>query len=90
MDGIQNIRDADGLGIALTGMVIVFSGLALITLFIAILPKALAQLAPYLPPEGAGHGAVARPPAQAAPAADEGELLAAIGYALHVELESRS
>lgn len=90
MDGIQNIRDADGLGVALTGMLIVFSGLTLISLFIAVLPQVLARLSPYLPTEGAGHGVVSRPPSPVAPEVDEGELLAAIGFAMHVELESRS
>jgi hypothetical protein len=39
--GIQNIVAGNGLGISVTGMVIVFSGLILISVFIGLLPKIL-------------------------------------------------
>jgi hypothetical protein len=39
--GVQNIIDGDGAGLAITGMLIVFVGLILISLFIAALPRVL-------------------------------------------------
>ncbi|MDE2699082.1 MAG: OadG family protein [Gemmatimonadota bacterium] len=46
---MQNIEDGQGLGIALTGMIIVFSVLTLISAFIVILPKILAVVAKKFP-----------------------------------------
>jgi hypothetical protein len=40
--GIQNIIDGDGIGLAITGMLIVFVGLIVISLYIASLPRLLA------------------------------------------------
>lgn len=37
----QNVIDSNGIGITLTGMLIVFSGLLLISLFIVALPRVL-------------------------------------------------
>ncbi len=39
----QNVIDGHGIGISITGMLIVFSGLTLISLFITALPKILAS-----------------------------------------------
>ncbi len=39
--GIQNVVAGNGLGISLTGMIIVFCGLILISVFIGLLPKIL-------------------------------------------------
>ena len=73
---VQNIEDGQGLGIALTGMIIVFSVLTLISVFIVILPKILAVVAKKFP-ESAGHHGV--------PVQDEDDsALAAIGYVMHM------
>lgn len=40
----QNVINGDGIGITITGMLIVFCGLILISLYIAYLPRALALL----------------------------------------------
>lgn len=85
---------ADAIPLALTGMGVVFTALALISLFLVYLPKILKVLAPYLPPEqpdlvpGAAHGTAASALAARAPdASPDGrpppELAAAIAAALH-------
>ncbi|NIL96730.1 MAG: hypothetical protein GTO53_04715 [Planctomycetales bacterium] len=81
---LQNIVDNQGVGIAITGMVIVFTALVLVTLFIAILPKLLARLADVLPPEEPHHG----PPASGR--ADDEALAVAIGLALHSQAKQRA
>lgn len=47
--GLQNIAAYDGWAIAVTGILIVFAALLLISLFIAILPRTLAKLEFVLP-----------------------------------------
>lgn len=79
---IQNIINGDGISLAITGMVIVFIALSIISTFIALLPKVLPLLESILPEEHAHHG----PPKKAAKK-DNSEVLAAIGYAL-VKLNS--
>ncbi|MDA0747130.1 MAG: OadG family protein [bacterium] len=76
----QNVIEGHGLDIAFTGMLIVFTALLLISLFIAALPRILDRLSVYFP-EGPEHH-LAGAPAPRAPS-DETELLAAIGFALH-------
>ncbi len=75
--GIQNVHDGHGLAIAVTGMVIVFAALSIISIFIAFLPKLLILLGKVFPEE---HH-------HAAPAAkktkDDDALLAAIGFGLY-------
>lgn len=73
----QNILDHNGFGVAITGLSIVFTSLALITLAIATMPKVLAALAGFLPAEHEHHAAPA-----AKPASDEA-LAVAIGFAMH-------
>ena len=71
----------DHLPLAGTGMLIVFTALFLIAACIALLPRVLERLAPFLPPEPAPPGPSAAAPADAA---DHGRrLAAAIGAALH-------
>ena len=73
--GLENIIQAKGFGIAITGLTIVFAALVLISLFIALLPRLMEALSAIFPEEHA----------EAAPARavmDE-ELVAAIGFALH-------
>lgn len=86
--GLDNIIAGDGFGIAITGMIIVFAGLLLISLYIASIPKLF---------EWAGRQAERRKPrAQAADAGRMGQepmlfedeaLLAAVGYVIRAELE---
>lgn len=83
--GWQGVADGNGLAISITGMLIVFVALTAITLFIAALPKVLAVIEPWFP-ESAGHhhGAAPSAPATApASAADDGAVIAAIGFAVH-------
>jgi sodium pump decarboxylase gamma subunit len=75
--GLHNIWEHDGLGIAITGMIIVFAALSLISVFISWLPHILQGLSLVLPAERPTH------PAVPLPAANEEELIAAIGVALH-------
>lgn len=84
---LQNIIDNDGISISITGMSIVFLALLLISLFIAALPHVLERLSGILPPE-APHAAPAARPDPAAQKPDEA-LVAAIGFALHVESQAR-
>ena len=76
----------EALGIAVTGMLIVFAALLVISLFIQLLPTLLQQVAAYLPEEF-------EPPAPEHPEnayPDEDALVAALGYILHTELKQRS
>jgi len=75
---------ADGAVQALVGLMIVFSALIVISLFIAALPRILAILSTVWPevdePAGnAGHSDSL--------VADDGAVLAAIGYVLHTEFQ---
>ena len=79
----QNIADNDGYGVALTGLFIVFTSLALITLAIATMPKVLAALEAYLPPDHEHHGA------PTAKASSDEALAVAIGFALHTQANSK-
>lgn len=78
----QNVIDGNGIGITLTGMLIVFSGLALISLFITVLPKLLKRR------YWTGQKAVA---ADAIAGMTENqtddELMALISLVLHAEME---
>ena len=74
--GLQNIIANDGIGIAITGMSIVFTALTLITMFIATLPKLLGLLANVLPPEQEHHAP------REDRAADDEALAVAVGFAL--------
>jgi oxaloacetate decarboxylase gamma subunit len=75
--GWQSIAENDGVAISLLGMLIVFSALAVISLFIGALPKVLAALDPYLPEMHGSHG----PPATQE---EEKKVVAAIGMVLHL------
>jgi Na+-transporting methylmalonyl-CoA/oxaloacetate decarboxylase gamma subunit len=77
--GIQNIVEGQGVDIAITGMLIVFLALGLITLFIAFLPNLLNVLAKIFP-----HKAAADVSGKFA--AEEDNVLAAIGFALHKKI----
>lgn len=55
--GLSNIAEASGVAIALTGMTVVFIALALLSLFVALLPRALARLEKHFPEAMAGQDA---------------------------------
>ncbi len=81
----ENISAGNGYEITLTGMTIVFSGLLLISLFIILLPRMLALLDRLIAKGGPTTGtettlSVLSPPT-------EGEIMAAISLAIHIELE---
>ena len=75
--GIQNIFDAEGFGIAATGLTIVFVALTMISVFIALLPRAMGMIDTVFPEDHHGHCAPAKK------GATEEEVIAAIGFALH-------
>ena len=85
--GLQNVVDGQAVGIAITGMLIVFSALVLITIFITALPKILDLLDPYLP--AVEHPHAAPTPAESLPS-DEEKIVAAIGFVLHHEMQRAS
>jgi Na+-transporting methylmalonyl-CoA/oxaloacetate decarboxylase gamma subunit len=75
--GWENVWESNGIGIAVTGLVIVFAALTLISVFIALLPRVLLVLSAILPAES-------HPPAPSQRGQrDDEELVAAIGVALH-------
>jgi len=82
--GFQAISDANGISISVTGMLIVFVALAVISLFVASLPVVLGWLAPILP-KLESHGQA--PSVAEQEPADNERIVAAIGYVLHRELE---
>jgi oxaloacetate decarboxylase gamma subunit len=82
--GFDAITQAKGVSIAVTGMLIVFFALMIITLFIRLLPVVLGHFEPYLPrlePHGQPQTAAERLPV------DNEKIVAAIGYVLHTEME---
>lgn len=81
---LQNIADAQGIAIAVTGMTIVFTALTLITIFITLLPRIL-QIVARVIPEIQAHAASQSRQEQM----DAAEIVAAIGFALHVEMQKK-
>lgn len=75
---LKNIADGQGVGISVTGLLIVFAALTLITIFITVLPHILRKLEPYLPKVDEMH---AIPDREEGSAVTE-QMIAAIGYAL--------
>jgi len=82
--GLQAIHDANGFGIAITGMLIVFVALIVISLFIRILPEVLNVLDPFLP-EMTKHQDM--PVNGTAQPGEDQRMVAAIGYVLHEEMK---
>lgn len=78
----SNVQEDNGIAISLIGMLIVFTALGLITLFIGYLPHILKALSPYLPQST--H--VAPSPAEST-VVDEEMVVAAIGMVLHTEIQ---
>ena len=80
----SNVVEGNAVAISVTGMLIVFSALTLITVFIAMLPRILSSLDPYLPAVSDHHHQPT--PADALPM-DEERIVAAIGAVLHAEMQ---
>ncbi len=78
---------SEGIQIAIAGMVIVASALALISLFIATLPHLLAVIGKFWPDVEASHSRHAR--TENLVSKNEA-VLAAIGYVLHCEVQKRA
>ena len=74
----------DGAVVAIVGLMIVFTALILITLFISALPKILEKISRVWPEvdEPVGH-----PTHSDSLLADDGAVLAAIGFVLHTEFQ---
>ena len=75
-------RDFDGLGLCFAGIVIVFTSLVLISLFITALPKLLEQLDHIFPPPPEAHDPATTAAGSVTASSDETEKVAAIAYAL--------
>jgi oxaloacetate decarboxylase gamma subunit len=84
---LTNITDGHAIGISITGMLIVFAALGLISAFIAALPKVLATVEPYWPTSESHHHAPR--PAEILPI-DEERIVAAIGTVLRHETQGHS
>ena len=88
--GIQNITNAGGIGLAVTGLTIVFAALLLVSLFIAGLPRVLPLINAILPVAEGHHGVATSMATSVSPTAASattetvsGEVVAAIGFVLH-------
>ncbi len=86
--GFHNISQAGGIGLAVTGLTIVFAALVLVSLFIAGLPRVLPLINALLPVAEGHHGvatSLATSPTAASVATNalSDEVVAAIGVVLH-------
>jgi Na+-transporting methylmalonyl-CoA/oxaloacetate decarboxylase gamma subunit len=84
----QNIIDSQGVSIAVTGMLIVFSTLIIISLFIAVLPRILEILKGILPSETAHHAAAPAKASAVTAAGEEEAVAVAVGFALHTRRQA--
>lgn len=82
------VKQSHGIDIALSGMLIVFVGLASISLFIAVLPKALALQ--ERKPAPSSRPAAATGPSRTPTDSLDDETLAALALVLHAEAERAS
>ena len=80
--GWENIVLNQGVSVAIAGMLVVFSVLVLISLFITFLPRALDLLHLVAPEEDR-----LPQPEKARSTAQNEELAAAIGYAMHLQTQ---
>ncbi len=74
------------LGLALTGLLIVFTALILISLFIALMPRVLGVLARIWPETDEPQVTAGHPESQVP---DNAAVLAAIGFVLHTEMQKQ-
>ena len=80
----HNIASGQGFELAFAGMIIVFTALVLVTLFIALLPKALVVVNRLIPE---AHLHTAPPPQRQSD--DDAAIAAAVGFALHARQQTR-
>ncbi len=78
----QSLKDSDGIVIAVTGMMIVFVALAMLSLFIKVLPKVLDVVSRWVPESESSHGHSADSIEPDSHRDDDDEMLAAIGFVL--------
>lgn len=78
----HNVLEGHGIGISITGMLIVFSGLSLISLFIVALPRVLDRSN-----RKAAAASVAKAKADAETPATDEDLLTVLSAVVHMELE---
>ena len=76
---LKNIVEGNGIGVSVTGMLIVFVVLSLIAIFIKLLPWVLKKLSFLFPRVEDHHGVPPRPAAVDIP---DDRLIAAIGFAM--------
>lgn len=83
-EAVKDQPDPNMIVIAITGMIIVFAALLILTLFLMALPKILEVVNEYFPPSehGHGHGHSAKPVAAPKKESLEEDLVAAIAVAL--------
>lgn len=81
--GWQRIMDGQGFDIVFTGMFVVFLALTAISLFIAVLPKAMAVLAWHRSPK------VLQPSSVQESKDDDAAVVAAVGFVLNERENSR-
>ncbi len=82
----QQVLDGNGIAITITGMLIVFFALTLITLYLIYLPKFLQLLDKWIPHKEESPMVADAPQTQPS---FSPELAAVIGYALHLELKKQ-
>ena len=86
--GMDNIREHDGIGIAVSGMCNVFTVLMLISVFISQLPRCLGLIDKVVPEKAPSQNDSVS--AAAAPSrSEEMSRIAAIGYAVHRSRQAR-
>ena len=76
----QYVIDGNGLSVTVTGMLIVFFALIIISVFIALLPRVLTVVARFFPEKEEGVARAAEPDAR---------VIAALGYVLHQRMRAR-
>lgn len=82
----ESIIEGNGFGITLVGMLIVFTGLVLVSLYISSLPRILNAMQRSRERREQRGAVTAKQPEDAA-LTDEQALIAAIGYVIEAEIE---
>ena len=87
--GFQNVVDADGIGVAITGMCVVFSGLVLISIYISSIPRVLSRMETGFQKEKKKRTESPKPAAETVSGGTElnDNMIAAIAYVIRKELE---
>lgn len=84
MSGWENVAQYDGVSIAITGILVVFAVLSVISGFIALLPRLLARLNTVLPESPERHG-TSQAAASGNVESQDAAVAAAIGYAMYLK-----